>query len=416
MSAESLAIAPRRASIERLEGRTLLAAAVASPGSIYYSDHRLVSTPEVRYDVFTGVYGMKGDGSGKTFVSSAYPAEPSRLLHGDRWALTLQYIPNEYYPDGDQRREIFAVRLGGDGAQVQLTNDPLKQPRGATWSAGDSFISYTALTWEPVAAGGHVTDRDGQQWLADGGVFRADVSWAGGSPLAATPAEVMNTGLHFWSQSGFDATSDVIDLDWSPSGTQLAYQQVTDHVHSVYVAGSFDAQLNPIAPVALGRGRNPEWSPNGTRIAYDRPLVSGDYNWGVRTVNPDGSGAVQLTKTSQSSDYNPCWSPDGKQITFTRRTMPKGTQNGQADVMRVAATGGGITNLTGNLDNNAYAMAWRSDVQANDPPAASLTTTTTTTTTSTATWSSGSASLFSAKPVSDSSDSDSYRLLDLLAV
>ena len=69
------------------------------------------------------IYTMNPDGASKTPLSAGVIGEPSHLLHGDqRWFLQVLVIPGEFYPDGGQRREIFAVNENGLG--IQLTDQP----------------------------------------------------------------------------------------------------------------------------------------------------------------------------------------------------------------------------------------------------------------------------------------------------
>jgi dipeptidyl aminopeptidase/acylaminoacyl peptidase len=411
----------RRSIVEPLEHRLLLAAAApVSPGTVYYRDYNIVETSFGTFDSYNGVWSMKGDGSAKTRVPApSHTQDPSRLLHGERWGLGVQVVPGNTYPNGHPRQELFAFELGGQERQVQLTNDPSVQPGFSSWSIDDSFVSYSAVTWKQDGNGDEIYQAaDGQQWDVDAGVFRAPVSWAGGLPDAETAAEVMDAGLRFTStteENNFDYTPDVDDAQWSPAGTRLVYQRhartTSPQLPTLHVASSFDTELNPVAPINLGKGRDPEWKPDGDRIVFFAPNATLAANWVLKTANPDGSGVVQITKTTQSSDSSPSWSPDGKQIVFTRNSPRKGNGYSVADVMRVSAAGGTVTNLTGNLDNNARAFAWRADVQANDPaaaivtagagPGAALTSDTT--------------PMFSDKPVHDSDGDDGDLLADLLA-
>lgn len=74
--------------------------------------------------------------------------------------------------------------------------------------------------------------------------------------------------------------------------------------------------------VAVISGHNlqdPAWQPGGGRIAYQSK--QGDH-WEIFVANPDGSGAVALTRPATvlvkqlPSNAAPAWSPDGQQIVF----------------------------------------------------------------------------------------------------
>lgn len=375
-------------------------------GTIYYADYVMVDFNNNQYPSFTGVYSMKGDGSAKTLVSTESLSDTTHLLHnGERWSLGIDSVPGVAGtgPNGAGGGEVFATRLS-DGYKVQLTDNPNVQPSYQVfWSDDDSFISYSAVTWTQVTSAdsyNHV-DSAGNYWLADAAVFRANIAW-GSEPAAGTPAAVLDVGEQFPGWGG--ATPDVAELDWSPQGTQLAYQKTIGDSNTLHVA-SFNADLTQqLGTVNLGPGRQPEFSPDGSRIAYSAPSPDSPYLHALWTVSPNGSGVVRLTKTAQMSDSNPGWSPDGKQIAFSRHTLPKGYQPGLSDVMRLPATGGSPINLTKDTEYSA-AIGWGADIEA--PTTAAATTTTTTS-------SAGPTSLFSNDPVSKSDELERSHLLDLL--
>lgn len=341
------------------------------PGRIFFQLHSFVDTPFGKGEQFIGLYSMKADGSDKReepFMD--WGGQPSRQLHdGHRWFLNIAAIEDGVaFPNGRPQRELFATR--DDGLEVQLTGDPAIQITGVfngsnrCWAHDDSFISFAALTWTLVESDGNFTGDDGQEWLVEAAIFVVEVDWSDGVPEAAAPIAVLDVGLYFASGAEwglFQPTANILGLDWSPSGNQLLYQQVTQEQpggyerYDLWVA-SFTPDAT-VTEITLGQGRQPEWSPDGARIAYSDSRF-------IFTVNPDGSDLLQVTKTAGNYDYDPHWSPEGAHLTFTRQTQSnqKASTYWQKNVLRVAATGGTPVNLTKDLDDKtyaAYARAWR---------------------------------------------------------
>jgi hypothetical protein len=402
----SCSVPQKSAFIEQLENRLLLAAPPApapiSPGTIYYLD-KIKSTTHSHVDSYNGLWSMKGDGSAKTLVTPGHTQDLSRLLHGKRWGLGTQPVEGTY-PNGRPRQELFAFEIDGP-QKVQLTDDPFVQPFYSNWSMDDSFVSFSAVTWKQDGQGDETyTATDGEQWDLDAGIFRAPVIWAGRVPDAGSPSEALDAGLRFTTDHR-SFWPNVVDMQWSPDGTRLVYgEQLDQGIGPLY---SVDFATEPDTVVLLGSGRDAEWKPDGSLIVFSginsaNPKAA---NSVIKTVNPAGTVFTQLVKTLDY-DSDPSWSPDGKQIVFSRHNISKFTN----DVMRVAAAGGTVTNLTSSLANNAYAFAWRADVQANDPPAAIVTATA-----PAAAPIAASTTLFSDEPVDDAEELEDEPLLGILA-
>lgn len=342
------------------------------PGRIYFAVHDILESPFGAYELFSGHWSMKADGADKRQEPAMpYRAEPSRQLHGGRWFLSsAEVVGGTSFPNGQPQRELHATRDDGLGP-VQLTNDPAVQVDygyGIRWAFDDSFISFAAVTWTPVASGGNYTDAASQEWLVGAAIFRAALDWTGGVPVAASPVAVLDAGLYFETAGAvesFYVRPDVVNLDWSPSGAQVVYEQITQaspggqETNDLWVA-----TLGVAGEISLGRGRQPEWAPNGANIAYaarNGDLAPNDCIW---TVHPDGTGLFQVTGTSQNYDREPSWSPDSAHLAFTRRKQSnqKASTSWLKNVLRVSAAGGTPTDLTRDLDDtlySAYAAAWR---------------------------------------------------------
>ena len=134
---------------------------------------------------------MNSDGSNKTRLGLGIFGNPSWTLHnGHRWFICPKGITGQYYPNGTQRVEVFALRDDYDGAnnnnsdtRVLLTDDITLQPAGWTdWVPGDEQISFGARRWssaEPDAT------------VVEGGLYTASLVFRGDGNiigLAAQPA------------------------------------------------------------------------------------------------------------------------------------------------------------------------------------------------------------------------------------
>jgi Tol biopolymer transport system component len=68
-------------------------------------------------------------------------------------------------------------------------------------------------------------------------------------------------------------------------------------------------------------------------------LIAFSRDGDIWTIQPDGTGAKQLTAGAQHEDYDPEWSADGRELLFTRQA--EGTVDG--NIYRMLADGSGLT-------------------------------------------------------------------------
>ncbi len=86
-----------------------------------------------------------------------------------------------------------------------------------------------------------------------------------------------------------------------------------DQLFAANPDGSHEIQLTTVP------SETSDWSPDGTRIAFnffDGQTVQ------ISTMNPDGTGVVQLTHEENFFHGEPAWSPDGARL--ARRTPLEG--------------------------------------------------------------------------------------------
>jgi Tol biopolymer transport system component len=88
---------------------------------------------------------------------------------------------------------------------------------------------------------------------------------------------------------------------------------------------------------STGNNSEPAWSANGRRIAF---TSTRDGNSEVYVMDERGGGQTNVTN-DPAPDSHPAWSPTGDRITFERFTPDAGW-----DVYVMNAGGGGVTNIT----------------------------------------------------------------------
>ena len=105
----------------------------------------------------------------------------------------------------------------------------------------------------------------------------------------------------------------------------------------------------------------PSWSPDGLKIAFvsERDIVLDPFTSTLSpelyTMNADGSAQTRIT-TNLFLDSEPAWSPDGTSILFA---SDDGDEGGLGDLVRIAADGGGRTNLTQTTALDDFGPDWQ---------------------------------------------------------
>ncbi len=103
----------------------------------------------------------------------------------------------------------------------------------------------------------------------------------------------------------------------------------------------------------------PAWSADGARLAYMRDEPTGQM---LVVMNADGSGAADVTATP-SLQGGPAWSPDGTRIAVARR-VPGTTISEQSDIIVITLATGAEADITvsqNGLDFDEGEPAWSPD-------------------------------------------------------
>ncbi|MDO9394300.1 MAG: Tol-Pal system beta propeller repeat protein TolB [Methylotenera sp.] len=126
----------------------------------------------------------------------------------------------------------------------------------------------------------------------------------------------------------------IISPAWSPDGSKIAYVSFEKKKPIIYVQ-SLSGQRSVLASFK-GNNSAPAWSPDGSKLAI---VLTHGANSQVYTINADGSGLQQITKSS-AIDTEPTWSTDAKWIYFTS------DRGGRPQIYKVSSSGGDAQRVT----------------------------------------------------------------------
>lgn len=109
---------------------------------------------------------------------------------------------------------------------------------------------------------------------------------------------------------------------WSPDGTRILFERyfrgTRMELWTMNPNGSDKHRLARVKTFTDADGgwwcACADWSPDGTKIAYE--AVTEKHKSSIFVMNADGSGRVRITFRSSTREENPDWSPDGTQIAF----------------------------------------------------------------------------------------------------
>lgn len=234
-----------------------------------------------------------------------------------------------FYTGGD----VWTMASNGSGATKLTTNintegDPAVSPDGSR-----VVYEFFGAIWVMNA------DGSGKEALTDGSETDEDPVFSGdGEKVAFTRGgDIWAMNADGSDETNLTNTSENAERNpsWSPSGEKIAYTRIGCDVprgggSCVYVMdedGSNQTNLTPEDTIPgcengpgyshYGSAQEPSFSPDGARIVFSGSLICPHHTGrDIWTMNPDGSGKVNLTNDNGTGEIQPAFSPDGTKIVF----------------------------------------------------------------------------------------------------
>jgi Tol biopolymer transport system component len=239
---------------------------------------------------------------GTHVVYSRFASADRSVVPVPRWSrnpayelFTTKMLPS-YAPDG----RSFAVTQPITQTTMALIVVTDGQPR--TIFTPDSLV--LGPQWSP----------DGKQMVVGVGRFTAFLGEATGDPVnGGAQVGIINadgSGFHVVTSG----TNNNAFGSFAPDGRRIVFRTEGPEGEGLRIMTLAD---RAVTVLTRGYDNFPVWSPKGDRIAFIR-RTGRDFQ--VFTIQPDGSGLRQLTRT-RGNDAHVSWSPDGERLAFSSSRM-----------------------------------------------------------------------------------------------
>jgi TolB protein len=212
---------------------------------------------------------------------------------------------------------LYLVHTDGTGL-VQLADGPDPWNEASAWSPDGSRIIYGTGSWSGTSY---------TLWI-----IKAD----GSNPVQLT---------QYPPSGDYPA--------WSPDGTKIVFTALSDNNDKIALMNTDGSDQKLLTNARYDF--MPSWAPDG-KIFYLKTGTISEPTGDVFTMNPDGSGTVQLTKMGYVGSYS--LSPDGMKMAIYN------FKDHRIEVAPVEAGGPPMTLVDSDLGCTTVAMSWSPDGQA----------------------------------------------------
>jgi len=267
------------------------------------------------------------------WVLDANGGDPVRVTDEEHLNVSPQWLPDSrhllFVSNRDGPRNTYVVEVGPEGPRGSPRNVPgTSDPHSISISADGRRLAYSKFPalrqniWSipnpragvvsisdavPVTTGNQVIER--HSLSSDGEWIVFDSTLRGEFDIYKQP---LDGGRQ---QLVVDITGHAAWPDWSPDGTEIAFQSQTGS-GGVFVV-SADGGTPELLSDSLRSVNRPDWSPDGLAIAFQSRGFQGVEPWNLWIVSRDSVGGP-WSDPAQLTDLAHCgaaqWAPDGESL------------------------------------------------------------------------------------------------------
>jgi tetratricopeptide (TPR) repeat protein len=212
------------------------------------------------------IYSMNADGSDEQRLTDQPGIDDTPA-----WSPDGQTIA--FTSDIDGNKEIYLMNPDGSN-KTRLTNHPATDQM-PVWSPTSHAVAF-------------VSERNGN---ADIYIYNLETEEL---------TQITTSSTNEWHPA------------WSPNTPELAFVSDADGDPDIYIANA-ELEVRQLTNYD-GGDSHPSWSPNGRYIAF--AVTPDGKTSDLYMIEPDGSGAQQLTQPGTGLNLDPAWSPDSNSLAF----------------------------------------------------------------------------------------------------
>lgn len=226
-----------------------------------------------------------------------------------KWIAFVSDRPGQLSGSPADKRQIYL--MSADGGEARQLTKVEKGVNSFDWSKDSTKIAFTAEDPESKAAKER-KEKYGEYEVVHGDytmvhLWTLDLPASESAPLPEPRRLTDGT------------TFSVVDFEWSPDGTKIAFSAqrdpdlISSETSDIYLVTVTDGKVKKIVDTP-GPDRNPQWSPDGKRIAFTTSGGSKYFfytNSKIAVVDAGGGTPRILTDAFDENAGLITWAPDG---------------------------------------------------------------------------------------------------------